>query len=234
MADSVFTMELIAKCKDWCKVNFDTDRADDSLKEMLLNVCKEDLVKHENVFRRIATEALPEEDKEIRKAFHKPTVGLRESEKEIRKTNNRRINQKIRRVVKKFYTMVKKLDGPATQPSSSVKHRSEPAPFIILQSHYVYLLQEREFIKTNEPIYKVGMTTKEQFTRFKQYPKGSVLLFQMICADCVQIERDVLIQMKDLFTSETNIGREYFSGDYRKMVDVIYNVVKNECIDNVL
>ena len=47
--------------------------------------------------------------------------------------------------------------------------------------NYIYLLQEREFIKTKEHIYKVGMTKQENHERFNQYPKGSILLFQMIC-----------------------------------------------------
>jgi hypothetical protein len=95
-------------------------------------------------------------------------------------------------------------------------------------SHYVYLLQEREFIKTNESIYKIGMTTKEQFTRFEQYPKGSLLLLQLICKDCKKIERDVLLKMKEQFKCETNIGREYFSGDYTQMMNVICDVVRKE------
>ena len=59
-------------------------------------------------------------------------------------------------------------------------------------SQYVYLLQEREFIKTKEIIYKIGMTKKENHERFNQYPKGSVLLFQMICDDCKNIEKQVI------------------------------------------
>ena len=51
---------------------------------------------------------------------------------------------------------------------------------IIPQYELDYLLQEREFVKTKENIYKVGMTQKENYERFNQYPKGSVLLFQMI------------------------------------------------------
>jgi hypothetical protein len=116
MAQTVFTIDLTVKCTDWCKANFDADRADDTLKEMLMNVSKDELIKHEEAFRRIAIEALPEKDREIRKVFYYPTAGLTEEEREDRKTNNRRINQKIRRVVKKFYAMVKKLAGPVTQP----------------------------------------------------------------------------------------------------------------------
>ena len=57
------------------------------------------------------------------------------------------------------------------------------------QPQYIYLLQEREFIKTNENIYKVGMTKQENLKRLKQYPKDSVLLFQMICINCNDMEK---------------------------------------------
>ena len=54
-------------------------------------------------------------------------------------------------------------------------------------SNYIYLLQEREFVNTKEKIYKIGMTAQKNLARFKQYPNGSVLLFQMICNDCKKI-----------------------------------------------
>ena len=45
-----------------------------------------------------------------------------------------------------------------------------------MDTQYIYLLQEREFIKTKEPIYKIGKTKQVNNKRFGQYPKGSVLL----------------------------------------------------------
>ena len=56
-------------------------------------------------------------------------------------------------------------------------------------TNYIYLLQEREFIKTKENVYKIGRTKKENYKRFHQYPKGSVLLFQMICNNCENIDK---------------------------------------------
>ena len=55
--------------------------------------------------------------------------------------------------------------------------------------NYIYLLQEREFIKTNEKIYKVGKTKQKNLSRFYQYPKGSILLLQMMCDDCSYFEK---------------------------------------------
>ena len=98
-------------------------------------------------------------------------------------------------------------------------------------TNYIYLLQEREFTKTNENIYKVGRTKKENYRRFNQYPKGSVLLFQIICNNCENIETQVIKEFKEKFNQKKDIGNEYFEGDYKIMIDKIYTIIKNEiCI----
>ena len=66
-------------------------------------------------------------------------------------------------------------------------------------TNYIYLLQVREFINTKQNIYKVGRTKKENYQRFNQYPKGSILLFQMICNNCENIETQIIKQFKKKF-----------------------------------
>jgi hypothetical protein len=95
-------------------------------------------------------------------------------------------------------------------------------------SQYLYLLQEREFIKTKENVYKVGRTEKENHSRFNQYPKGSVLLFQMICNNCKSIERQIINLFKEKFIQRKDIGNEYFEGDFQLMIDIIYSTIRNE------
>jgi hypothetical protein len=95
-------------------------------------------------------------------------------------------------------------------------------------SEYVYLLQEREFIKTKEDVYKVGMTKKENHERFNQYPKCSKLLFQMICNNCKNMEKVVVKRFKETFKQRKDYGNEYFEGDYKNMIDIIYYTIKNE------
>ena len=80
-------------------------------------------------------------------------------------------------------------------------------------ANYIYLVQLREFINTK--IYKVGMTKKENYTRFNQYPKGSVLLFQMICNDCKNIEKQTIKLFKETFKHKRELGNEYFEGEKR-------------------
>ena len=98
----------------------------------------------------------------------------------------------------------------------------------IMMSQYIYLLQVREFIKTKEDVYKVGMTKKENHERFNQYPKGSVLLFQMICNNCKNMEKLVLKKFKETFKQRKDIGNEYFEGEYKSMIDIIYSTIKDE------
>ena len=59
-------------------------------------------------------------------------------------------------------------------------------------SQYIYLLQEREFIKCKENIYKIGKTKQEKFKRFNQYPNGSILLLYIICNDCDSNEKQII------------------------------------------
>ena len=89
---------------------------------------------------------------------------------------------------------------------------------------YVYLVQEREFIKTNEKIYKIGRTKKENLTRFNQYPKGSALLLQLTCKDCVKLETELIKCFIGKYKQCTDIGNEYFEGDYEDMIEDIFDI----------
>ena len=58
---------------------------------------------------------------------------------------------------------------------------------------YIYLLQTRECIALNKSIYKIGKTKQSHCKRFNNYPKGSLLLFQMICNNCDILEKNILL-----------------------------------------
>ena len=93
---------------------------------------------------------------------------------------------------------------------------------------YIYILQEREFIKSSQNIFKIGKSKQENIARFKQYPKGSKLILQMICIDCDRVELKIINNFKLKYVQRTDIGREYFEGDVRQMIDDIYNEIKVE------
>ncbi len=99
-------------------------------------------------------------------------------------------------------------------------------------SNYIYLLQEREFITTNQKIYKLGKTKQENLQRFKQYPKGSKLLLQQVCDDCDVLETELIRDFKNKYTHRRDIGKEYFEGDYKDMIKDIHNKITNNVVHN--
>jgi hypothetical protein len=97
---------------------------------------------------------------------------------------------------------------------------------------YIYLLQEREFIKTNEIIYKIGKTKQDNLKRLNNYPKGSSLIIQIKCNDCNKYERIILNRFKEKFIQKKEIGNEYFMGDCNDMIDLIYSIIRIDNNDN--
>ena len=83
-----------------------------------------------------------------------------------------------------------------------------------MSAEFVYLLQEREFIKTNENIYKIGMTKQANLARFKSYPNGTILILHIMCNDCKSAEKAIMGSFAKLFKQRRDIGLEYFEGDY--------------------
>ena len=52
-----------------------------------------------------------------------------------------------------------------------------------IDTGYIYLLIEREFIKTNENIYKIGYTKQPNGKRFKD-PSSKILIFFLFISRC--------------------------------------------------
>ncbi len=90
----------------------------------------------------------------------------------------------------------------------------------------IYLLHEREFISKNINIYKIGRTSQPLLTRFNQYPKGSKLLYQRDCNNSKKIELDIINFFKNKYIHATDIGNEYFQGNYNEMIDDINIIIK--------
>jgi hypothetical protein len=99
-------------------------------------------------------------------------------------------------------------------------------------SNYIYLIQEREFITTNQNIYKLGKTKQENLERFKRYPKGSKLLLHQVCDDCDVLEIELIRDFKNKYKHRRDIGYEYFEGDYKDMIKDIHNKIIYTIISN--
>lgn len=97
-----------------------------------------------------------------------------------------------------------------------------------MSSGYIYVLKEREFIRVNEPVYKVGCT-EDIFKRTKQYPKGSQLLYCQAVNNCVEAERialKLLLTLESKFKQRRDIGREYFECKLHDMIHTVTSVTQ--------
>lgn len=90
-------------------------------------------------------------------------------------------------------------------------------------NQHVYLIQEREFVKTDEPVYKLGRSFKIK-NRCGEYPKDSMIITILRVNDCVRAEKYLLSRFEQLFVKRTDIGCEYFEGDEDQMTDEVHNV----------
>lgn len=97
-----------------------------------------------------------------------------------------------------------------------------------INTNYIYLLHEREHIRLSEDVYKVGMSRQPNLARFNNYPRGSILLFQMVCNDCKFVESIVLQVFNNRFDKCCFYGNEYFKGNKKDMMKILYLIIANE------
>jgi hypothetical protein len=99
---------------------------------------------------------------------------------------------------------------------------------------YIYLIQTREFVNSGEPIYKIGKTKQENYTRFMQYPNGSIQLFQSACNNCDILEQKVIKLFSSKYENKKCFGKEYFKGDVRLMINDLCHIISNQVINATL
>ena len=88
-----------------------------------------------------------------------------------------------------------------------------------MESEGIYLLREREFIRLNEDIYKIGRS-KHIKTRMNSYPKGSDIELMMGCNDSIKCEKQLLEIFRTTFIQRKEYGSEYFEGDKQEMIKI--------------
>ena len=91
-------------------------------------------------------------------------------------------------------------------------------------SEGVYLIQPREFIKSNENVYKLGRSIHLD-NRVKQYPNGSNTLLMLNCNNSIACEKYLINLFKTKFTQKTYYGTEYFEGDKKMMIREIIKYI---------
>ncbi len=98
----------------------------------------------------------------------------------------------------------------------------------MIMNNYIYLIIEREFLNSNQGVYKIGKSKQENCKRTITYPKGSKLIYVRTCKNCDKLEKNII----DLFVSKYNlrkeIGAEYFEGNEFDMINDINNIINTE------
>ena len=79
------------------------------------------------------------------------------------------------------------------------------------QAGHIYVVKEREFIKTNESIFKIGKSINIK-NRMPCYPKDSkiILIFHSGVYDIHKLEKDIIARYDELFVKRKDIGSEYY------------------------
>ncbi len=91
----------------------------------------------------------------------------------------------------------------------------------------LYILQEREHVESKKNIYKIGRTNKSIDERLHGYPKGTSLLLVIGVPQnsTVQLESELINRFKEQFKNRTDIGKEYFEGNIKDMINIMFNFV---------
>lgn len=94
----------------------------------------------------------------------------------------------------------------------------------------LYLIHEREFIKTKEHVYKIGRAIDIR-KRLLDYPNQSRLIFTMYTRKLDTVESELKKIFKQNFTQRKDIGTEYFEGNVHEMIQIICNhiISCNDC-----
>jgi hypothetical protein len=104
-------------------------------------------------------------------------------------------------------------------------------------SGYIYLIQLREFINSNQSIYKIGKTgdtcCRKINKRFSAYPKDSVVKIIIQVNDMDTTENNLIQKFGELFEKQPSIGPETFKGNLHNMIIEICKFIPNELIDNI-
>jgi hypothetical protein len=70
----------------------------------------------------------------------------------------------------------------------------------------------------------LGKSKQDNTARVRQYPKGSILLFQKICNNCDSNETELIKLFNEKYVKHSEIGNEYFEGNVNEMMRDIFQL----------
>jgi hypothetical protein len=91
----------------------------------------------------------------------------------------------------------------------------------------IYLIKTREFVNSEQNIFKIGKSSKPGANRTSQYPNGSILYFLITVSNENLIEHKIIEIFSKEFIRKKEYGNEYFEGEYNEMIEKIIVIIKN-------
>ena len=98
--------------------------------------------------------------------------------------------------------------------------------YLLSMRQYCYITIEREFIKTNENIHKIGKTKQDHTKKMYSYPKDSILKIISEVCDADKCERDIIKEFDIHFLKRLDLGVEYYQGDDKKMCKLFTKITE--------
>ena len=89
--------------------------------------------------------------------------------------------------------------------------------------HHVYIIHEREFVNSGQPIYKIGKTVNPK-SRMGSYPKGSNIKILLDVNDCHESEKLLIAKFDETFVNRPDVGREYYQGEIKSMIKETFDI----------
>lgn len=93
---------------------------------------------------------------------------------------------------------------------------------------YLYIIKTRESVRMKENIYKIGCTG-DIIRRYRQYPKGSKLIYTIIHYNYKKLEKEWIniLNNNKLLMRRKDMGNEYYEGDYHLIINELTKILHN-------
>ena len=95
---------------------------------------------------------------------------------------------------------------------------------------HIYVIKEREFIKTGENIFKIGRS-KNIVNRMPSYPKNSLIYTILYTDNINEVEKNMIKHFDNIFIKRTDIGNEYYECSEKEIMlactMILYNLYKD-------
>ena len=90
--------------------------------------------------------------------------------------------------------------------------------------HYILLFKPKEFVDSNQPIYKIDKTMESNY----KFPEGAVLLQKFQCRNCYILEKKIISYFTVKYEPMIEFGRGYFRGDNMSFFCDLSRIISNE------